>query len=113
MRILLDQAGYDEWNIGNVALLQSAIYKLLRLWPEATFYVITLAPHLLKYYYPNVISVAVFSWQTYMRENHPNHLFTQFVSRSFLRLTLELEEELWHQFPHYFPVDLGDQLGKY
>ena len=35
MRILLDQAVYDQRNKGNVALLQAAVARLSSLWPAA------------------------------------------------------------------------------
>jgi polysaccharide pyruvyl transferase WcaK-like protein len=40
MRILVDQSGYELLNVGDVAMLQSCIIRLQRLWPEAEIMVI-------------------------------------------------------------------------
>ena len=53
MRILFDQAVYDMRNKGNIALLQAAVTRVHKMWPDASLDVITLAPHLLRLYCPD------------------------------------------------------------
>jgi polysaccharide pyruvyl transferase WcaK-like protein len=99
MRILLDQAVYDQRNKGNVALLQSAIQKLCRLWPEASFYVLTEAPFLLKLYCPNVYPVSVHPRQNFSRKRRQFDYLQRLVPAPLLQLLLEFREEIWHRFP--------------
>jgi polysaccharide pyruvyl transferase WcaK-like protein len=102
MRILLDQAVYDQRNKGNVALLQSAIQKLRRLWPDASFYVLTEAPYLLKLYCPNVYPVSVHPWQNFSQKRRQFDYFDRLVPARVLQILLEFREEIWHRFPTLF-----------
>src|SRR5207244_3068484 len=43
-RILVDQSGYDLLNVGDVAMLQSCVLRLWRLWPDAEIMVICHSP---------------------------------------------------------------------
>jgi colanic acid/amylovoran biosynthesis protein len=57
MRILIDPTSYTCGNIGDLAMLQSAIERLRALWPEARISVITDAPEALRSYCPDVVPV--------------------------------------------------------
>jgi hypothetical protein len=57
MRILLDQAVHDHKNKGNNALLEVALTRLRKFWPEATFEVISIAPHFCEVYIPGTTPV--------------------------------------------------------
>jgi colanic acid/amylovoran biosynthesis protein len=99
VRILLDQAVYDQRNKGNVALLQAAVHKVSQLWPTATIEVLTEAPYLLKLYCPTVHPVSVHPWHNW---SHAHQRFDRLrgrVPRLILQLLLELREEAWHRFP--------------
>lgn len=52
MRILLDQSAHDMRNKGNNALLEVAAARFMKYWPDATFDIVTLAPHITRLYYP-------------------------------------------------------------
>src|SRR5919197_5574980 len=44
MHILIDSGSYHCGNVGDVAMLQAAIERLLGLWPQASISVVTNAP---------------------------------------------------------------------
>lgn len=52
MRILVDNGSYHLRNTGDVAMLQTAVTRLKRLWPHAVIEVITTSPYLLSLYCP-------------------------------------------------------------
>jgi polysaccharide pyruvyl transferase WcaK-like protein len=54
MRILVDNAGYLLQNLGDVAMLQVAVRRLRRLWPEASIEVLTDRPERLAEFCPGV-----------------------------------------------------------
>jgi polysaccharide pyruvyl transferase WcaK-like protein len=100
MKILLDQAVYDQRNKGNVALLQAAINRLKDLWPHAEIYVLTEAPYSLKLYCPNVHPVGVFPWQDYSAQTRKFDLLGRAFPRFIMRWLLEFREEVWHRYPN-------------
>jgi colanic acid/amylovoran biosynthesis protein len=57
MRILVDQSGYDLLNIGDVAMLQSCVTRLRRLWPDAEIMVVCHSPERLASYCPGTIAI--------------------------------------------------------
>ena len=79
MRILLDQAVYDQRNKGNVALLQAAINRLTELWPDAEISVLTEAPYILKLYCPRVYPVSVHPWQNWTEKRSQFEKFHKWV----------------------------------
>jgi polysaccharide pyruvyl transferase WcaK-like protein/GT2 family glycosyltransferase len=56
-RILIDQSGYDLLNVGDVAMLQSCVIRLRRLWPDAGIMVICHAPERLASYCPGTTAI--------------------------------------------------------
>jgi colanic acid/amylovoran biosynthesis protein len=56
-RILIDQSGYDLLNVGDVAMLQSCVIRLRRLWPDAEIMVICHVPERLASYCPGTIAI--------------------------------------------------------
>jgi polysaccharide pyruvyl transferase WcaK-like protein len=56
-RILVDQSGYDLLNVGDVAMLQSCVFRLRQLWPSAEIMVICHAPERLASYCPGTIAI--------------------------------------------------------
>src|SRR5207248_47986 len=56
-RILIDQSGYDLLNVGDVAMLQSCVIRLRRLWPGADIMVICHAPERLASYCPGTTAI--------------------------------------------------------
>ena len=54
MRILLDQAVHDHRNRGNNSLLEVALSRFRKFWPEARFDVISISPHFCKVYIEGV-----------------------------------------------------------
>ena len=99
MRILLDQAVYDQRNKGNVALLQTAIDRFMKLWPDASIYVLTEAPYSLRLYCPTVHPVSVHPWNNWSQAHNRVETLLRMVPRPVLQFLLELREDLWHRFP--------------
>lgn len=56
-RILIDQSGYDLLNVGDVAMLQSCVIRLRRMWPGADIMVICHAPERLASYCPGTTAI--------------------------------------------------------
>jgi colanic acid/amylovoran biosynthesis protein len=56
-RILIDQSGYDLLNVGDVAMVQSCVIRLRRLWPGADIMVICHAPERLASYCPGTTAI--------------------------------------------------------
>ena len=56
-RILVDQSGYDLLNVGDVAMVQSCVIRLRRLWPDADIMVICHAPERLASYCPGTTAI--------------------------------------------------------
>jgi polysaccharide pyruvyl transferase WcaK-like protein len=56
-RILIDQSGYDLLNVGDIAMLQSCVIRLRRLWPDAEIMVICHAPERLASYCPGTTAI--------------------------------------------------------
>jgi polysaccharide pyruvyl transferase WcaK-like protein len=54
MRVLIDSGSYHCLNVGDVAMLQTAIERLRALWPGATFGAVTSAPDALARHCPGV-----------------------------------------------------------
>lgn len=60
IQILIDNSGYDLLNMGDVAMLQVAVSRLRRLWPQADIHVITNVPEKLARYCPQAQPVSIF-----------------------------------------------------
>lgn len=56
-RVFVDHSGYHLLNMGDSAMLQSALRKLNALWPDATFSVVTYAPDRLHGLFPSAIPI--------------------------------------------------------
>jgi colanic acid/amylovoran biosynthesis protein len=56
-RILIDQSGYDLLNVGDIAMLQSCVARLRRLWADAEVMVICHAPERLASYCPGTMAI--------------------------------------------------------
>jgi len=94
MRILLDQAVYDMRNKGNIALLQVALMRLRKLWPQASLEVMTTAPYILQLYCPEVIPVDVYGVRNWATDRKKLNRLHRLVPRTALRILLEAREEL-------------------
>lgn len=67
MRILVDQSGYDLLNLGDVAMLQSCIARLLVKWPDAEIMIIAHRPQRLASYCPDTIAIRTVADQPLFR----------------------------------------------
>jgi polysaccharide pyruvyl transferase WcaK-like protein len=97
VRILFDQAIYDMRNKGNVALLQMALRRIHKLWPEASLEVMTDAPHLLKLYCPEAVPVSVFDWHNWSENRDKFERLHRVVPRPVLRTMFEIREEFQYR----------------
>jgi colanic acid/amylovoran biosynthesis protein len=57
MQVLIDSGSYHCLNVGDVAMLQTAIERLRALWPRATFGAVTSAPNALARHCPGVEAI--------------------------------------------------------
>lgn len=67
MRILVDQSGYELLNMGDVAMLQSCVLRLLQQWPEAKLMIIAGASADMPTHCPGVMPVRRTSGQLFNR----------------------------------------------
>ena len=99
MRILLDQGIFDMRNTGQNALLEGAVLRITKLWPDASIGITTFAPNLMKLYFPfaePISSTGLHSWYS-----DPGRLFTlqQNIPNSLMLSILGTREKLWHSGP--------------
>ncbi|MDZ7319277.1 MAG: polysaccharide pyruvyl transferase family protein [candidate division KSB1 bacterium] len=91
MRILLDQAVHDHRNRGNNSLLEVALRRFTKFWPEASFDVISISPHFCKVYLENVQPVDPVNF--YDLKSKFDRLY-QYVPKPVWYLLFELREAI-------------------
>ena len=99
MKILINQGIFDMRNIGQIAMLQIAVERIRKNWPDASIEIITTAPNLLRLYFPGTIPVhpngkAIFTTQ----KGLANRIIER-LPGSMVQLILVLRETIWHRFP--------------
>ncbi|HMR62574.1 MAG TPA: polysaccharide pyruvyl transferase family protein [Anaerolineae bacterium] len=101
MRILLDQGVYDLRNKGNIALLQVAVNRISKIWPDASLQIITLAPYILRLYCPSAYPINPNNPE--LRSENNSSSINKLISHTplpVLRLLLEARELAWRHWPH-------------
>jgi polysaccharide pyruvyl transferase WcaK-like protein len=98
IRAILDPGEHSMRNAGGIALLQVAKERLHKLWPDATFGIITLAPHVLKLHFPDAFPIDPHDRVTPDQRERIERLH-QIVPRPIWRLLFELREEVGHRWP--------------
>lgn len=89
MKILVDQSGYELRNLGDLAMLQIAVERLLNLYPDASFQIFTTQPERLTHYIPDAKSVLPFGrdiWQESLSYRFNECLPKGWISSKFLQL---------------------------
>lgn len=99
MKILLDQGIFDMRNIGQNALLQAAYERVHKLWPDAAIGITTIAPHLLKLYFPKAIPVSPDGQHAWHNGIGRFNKLRKAIPPYALRWLMESRESLWHRFP--------------
>ena len=99
MRILFDQGVYDMRNKGNVALLQIAVSRVRKLWPEASVEILTSAPHLLRLYCPEASPVSPDSQYDWTENRSNLNAIIRRIPRSLLRSLFEARDFLRVRWP--------------
>lgn len=99
MRILIDQAVYSMRNKGNVALLQTAVTRLNKLWSQASIEVLTEAPHLLKLYCPGARPVSALPWQDWSQKPEQIERIHRVLPWPMLRALFEAREQMQQRWP--------------
>jgi colanic acid/amylovoran biosynthesis protein len=114
MRVLFDQAVYNMRNKGNVTLLQVALRRIHKLWPEASLEVMTDAPHLLKLYCPEAFPVSVYACHNWSENREKFERFHRVMPRPAIRTLLEVREELEYRglTPGQIRQQLRTRLGR-
>jgi polysaccharide pyruvyl transferase WcaK-like protein len=103
MRILLDQGILDMRNLGQNALLQAAIERVRKLWPDSSIGVTTVAPQLLQLFFPNVHPVSPDASHDWYKTGTQNGRSNHFIQPGVVRIMLETREELWYRWPGFHP----------
>jgi polysaccharide pyruvyl transferase WcaK-like protein len=106
MRILVDQCVHDLRNIGNIAMLQVAVKRLRKTWPQASFQVITLAPHLLKLYCPKAYPISPDGRYDWSENISLRNALLNKLPIPVLRLLVEFREEVTHRWTQ-LPSSIG------
>lgn len=99
MRILIENGSYDMVNQGDVAMLQVAVARLSRLWPQAVIEVITSAPEQLARHCPPARPLDAsgrLSWHKSRRLFGPLHRISP---RPIARGMTRLENIIWQRWP--------------
>jgi polysaccharide pyruvyl transferase WcaK-like protein len=94
MQVLVDQVIHSMRNKGNVALLQVALRRILRLFPGARLEVLTDAPNILKYYAPEAQPLVIGKPQGSPGGGGRWEAVHRFVPSPALRWVLECREQL-------------------
>jgi polysaccharide pyruvyl transferase WcaK-like protein len=94
MRIFIDQFVYDQRNIGNMSLLQTAVNRLSKLWPGARIDVLTESPYSLKLYCPKVHPVSYYNTHNWSSRQNKTLNLHHALPLPLIRLLLEAREEL-------------------
>jgi polysaccharide pyruvyl transferase WcaK-like protein len=97
MRILFDQVVYDMRNKGNVALLQVALNRIHKFWPEASLDVLTLSPHLLSLYCPDALPLEPSGSDIWQKNRSRYKLLHKIIPGWIWRSIFELREEIWRR----------------
>lgn len=100
-RILLDQGIFDMRNLGQNALLQAAVERIKKIWPDASIGVTTVAPQILNMFFPDVIPVSPNGKHAWYITRSRYDRIRRYIPRSVLRLILEVREEFWHRWPGF------------
>ena len=89
MHIVVDTGSDNCANMGDVAMLQVAVERIRRAWPEAVIYVPTDAPAALALFCPGVVPMAASAkrlwFQTHTIFDRPHHLLPARVDRALAR----------------------------
>src|SRR4051812_36765293 len=70
MDILIEPSDYTHLNVGDMAMLQVALARLRKLWPEARLWMFADDPKQLATYYPDVLPLATSGRQTFFARRH-------------------------------------------
>lgn len=94
MRILIDQGVHDLRNKGNNAMLEVALERFTKRWPDASLEVITQSPHVLRFYFPKARPVSLNEQFDGSQRESPTDVMFQDLPRAIQWLGLELHEEM-------------------
>ncbi len=98
MRILLDQGIFDMRNAGQNALLQGAVERIKKLWPDASIGITTFAPHLMKLYFPEAHPVSPDGLHAWSENSGRFERMHRLIPAIVWQGVLEIREELWHRW---------------
>lgn len=103
MRILLDQGIFDMRNTGQNALLQVAVERVRKLWPDASIEITTFAPHILNIYFPGTKPVSPDGQHEWFKHRSRFEKIQRLVPTFVWRLLLEIRENVWYRYPNLKP----------
>jgi colanic acid/amylovoran biosynthesis protein len=97
MRILFDMAVYDMRNKGNVALLQAAVTRIHEFWPDARLEVLTVSPHLLKFYCPLAVPLSPDGRNNWAVHQTQIELMHKILPKIAWRWLFDIREAVWRR----------------
>jgi len=100
MRILLDQGIFDMRNAGQNALLQVAVERFKKFWPDASLEITTFAPHVLKLYFPGTKPVSPNGQHDWFKHPESFQKAHKLVPPFIWRFLLEIRETIWYRWPN-------------
>jgi polysaccharide pyruvyl transferase WcaK-like protein len=100
LQILVEPNAHHLLNIGDVAMLEIAIERLVALWPKASIRVITENPERLRLYCPAAQPVDASGRQLWFEDHYFTHTFHRLAPTSLSGRAIELERLLRRRLPN-------------
>jgi len=105
MKIVVDHSGHELLNLGDISMLQTAICRLKRIWPEAYVYVLTDSEKRLNRFCPGTIPLHLDTrkaWNRFGSSGLFPKRILKFFPESWQKLILILEERLFKYYPRLY-----------
>ena len=99
MQILLDQGIFDMRNAGQNAMLQAAVERMKKFWPDASFNITTVAPNILKLYFPDADPVSPDGSHAWFKNPSRFTKIRNSMPLVVMKFFIETREEIWRHWP--------------
>jgi polysaccharide pyruvyl transferase WcaK-like protein len=102
LRIFIDHSGHELLNYGDTSMLQTAVYRLKKIWPEAIIYVFSKSEKRLEKYCPGTIAIhpnaGLAGKNIYRLGIFPRHLIKK-LPELYYKKIIKLEKKLYVNSP--------------